>query len=58
MGLITLEASDDYCFVETEAHGEVAHYHPRLVCAEKHHMVTVKNFVKIQTRAIRCLIAQ
>uniref|UniRef100_A0A0P5Q059 Macroglobulin complement-related protein n=1 Tax=Daphnia magna TaxID=35525 RepID=A0A0P5Q059_9CRUS len=42
MGLIILEASDDYCFVETEAHGEVGHYRPSLVCAERHHMVTVK----------------
>lgn len=41
MGLIILEASDDYCFVETEAHGEVGHYRPSLVCAERHHMVTV-----------------
>lgn len=41
MGLIVLQASDDYCFVETGADGEVEHYHPSLVCAERHHMVTV-----------------
>ena len=43
MGLIILEASEDYCFVETEEHGEVGHYRPSLVCAEKQHMVTVNN---------------
>ena len=41
MGLIILEASDDYCFVETGDDGEVEHYRPSLICAEKQHMVTV-----------------
>lgn len=41
MGLIALQASDDYCFVETSEDGEVEHYRPSLVCAERHHMVMV-----------------
>lgn len=45
MGLIVLEASDDYCFVETEAYGEVGHYRPSLVCAERHHVITVINLI-------------
>jgi|688.fasta_scaffold1465514_2 CD109 antigen len=42
MGLIILEASEDFCFVETEAYGEVGHYRPSLVCAENQQMITVK----------------
>ena len=41
MGLIILQASDEYCFVETGPDGEVEHYRPSLICAERHHMVTV-----------------
>lgn len=44
MGLIMLQASDDYCFVETGLDGEVEHYRPNLTCGERHHMVTVISF--------------
>lgn len=40
--LIVLEASPDYCFVETGPEGEVEHYRPDLTCAEKHHVVYVR----------------
>lgn len=39
--LIILEASPDYCFVETGPEGEVEHYQPDLTCTEKHHVVYV-----------------
>lgn len=47
MGLIVLEPSDEYCFVETGADGEVEHYKPTLVCGGRHHMVMVYSFFPV-----------
>ncbi len=41
MGVVVLEPSDDYRFVETGPDGEVEHLKPSLVAGEKHHVVSV-----------------
>jgi len=41
VGVVVLEPSDDYRFVETGPDGEVEHLKPSLVAGEKHHVVSV-----------------
>lgn len=49
MGLVVLEDSEEYRFVETGPDGEVEHYAPSLVAGERHHMITVRILLEIKS---------